>query len=100
MLTFNKDILTIERKENIKYVARLINYDNRFMFKREFINGTRFIPNKREVVIEVGMVDKKAEKRYFLLDNKDKTIEELTYKEIKDMVEADRAGFAIKYLGW
>ncbi|EIQ4367049.1 hypothetical protein LU535_004560 [Salmonella enterica subsp. enterica serovar Braenderup] len=46
------------------------------------------------------MVDKKAEKKYFLIDTKDKTIQEVSYIDIKNMIEADRAGFAIKYLGY
>ncbi|THB82091.1 hypothetical protein E1N66_22825 [Pantoea allii] len=100
MLSFDKEVLIIERLEDVKYVARLTNYDNKYMFTREFINGKRLIPNKRLMVIEIGMVDKKAEKKYFMLDTKDKTIEELNYKEIKDMVKADRAGFAVNYLGW
>jgi len=100
MMSFNKDDLIVERTEDIKYIARLTNYNKKYVFTRNFIHGTRVILHKQDNVIEVGMVDKKAEIKYFIIDTKDKTIQEVSYVDIKNMIEADKAGFAIKYLGY
>lgn len=97
MINFKNDTLVINKTSDVKYVAQLSNFDRKFVFQRSFINSNEVKTHNNSLIIEFGMVDKKAEKRYFVVDSKEKTIVEKTYKEVKAMADADRADFGYKY---
>jgi len=95
-INFKERNIVLAKESNVKYIAKISNFDRKFVFGREFVNGDSIITHDNELILEAAPKDKKDAKKYYIVDTKIKTVKEATYEEVKKMA-VDKEAFATRF---
>lgn len=84
-------------RNNVKYIAKLQNFNKKFIFEREFVNGFKYNLHKGQGAA-FEFCFKNGDKKYYLID-RDGCLSENTPDEIKKIIITDeqRINFTYKY---
>lgn len=85
-ITITNTGLNFDRAD-IKYVARIANFDKKYIFAREFINGFNLTLGGYKAIIE--LCNKNGNKEVYLIDTKEKTVTLTTMENLKKIKNKD-----------